>query len=50
LIVPRHNKKDEELALKRFANIYSESTIKQFEVFNIKHLLNGYFTVFQREL
>jgi hypothetical protein len=50
LIVPRHNKKDEELALKRFASIYSESTIKQFEVFNIKHLLNGYFTVFQREL
>jgi hypothetical protein len=50
LIVPRHNKKDEELALKRFANIYSESTIKQFEIFNIKHLLNGYFTVFQREL
>jgi len=50
LIVPRHNKKDEELALKRFASIYSESTIKQFEVFNIKHLLNGYFTAFQREL
>jgi hypothetical protein len=50
LIVPRHNKKDEELALKLFANIYSESTIKQFEIFNIKHLLNGYFTVFQREL
>lgn len=50
LIVPRHNKKDEELALKRFASIYSESTLKQFEIFNIKHLLNGYFTVFQREL
>jgi len=50
LIVPRHNKKDEELALKRFASIYNESTIKQFEIFNIKHLLNGYFTVFQREL
>jgi hypothetical protein len=50
LIVPRHNKKDEELALKRFASIYSESTLKQFEIFNIKHLLNGYFTVFQQEL
>lgn len=50
LIVPRHNKKDEELALKRFASIYSESTIKQFAIFNIKHLLNEYFTVFQREL
>jgi len=50
LIVPRHNKKDEELAFKRFANIYNENTIKQFEIFNIKHLLNGYFTVFQREL
>ena len=50
LIVPRHNKKDEELALKRFASIYSESTLKQFDIFNIKHLLNGYFTVFQQEL
>ncbi len=50
LIVPRHTKKDEELALKRFSAIYSESTIKQFEIFNIKHLLNGYFTVFQRNM
>lgn len=50
LIVPRHNKKDEELVLKRFESIYSENTIKQFEVFNVKHLLNGYFTVFQRKL
>jgi hypothetical protein len=50
LIAPRHNKKDEELALKRFASIYSESALKQFDIFNIKHLLNGYFTVFQQEL
>ena len=50
LIVPRHTKKDEELALKMFSNVYSESTIQQFEIFNVKHLLNGYFTVFQREL
>lgn len=50
LVVPRHSKKDEELSLKRFASIYNESTLKQFQIFNIKHLLNGYFTVFQREL
>jgi len=50
LIVPRHTKKDEELALKMFSNVYTESTIQQFEIFNVKHLLNGYFTVFQREL
>jgi hypothetical protein len=50
LIVPRHTQKDEDLSLKKFASIYSESTIKQFDIFNVKHLLNGYFTVFQREL
>lgn len=50
LIVPRHNKQDEELSRKRFRSIYSESTVKQFNIFNIKHLLNGYFTVFQRDL
>ncbi|MCC7223330.1 MAG: hypothetical protein IT273_06365 [Chitinophagales bacterium] len=50
LIVPRHNDEDEGLAQKRFAHIYSESILKQFEIFNIKHLLNGYFTVFQGEL
>ena len=50
LIVPRHNEKDEELALYRFANVFSENTLRQFEIFNIKHLLNGYFTVFQQEL
>ncbi len=50
LIVPRHTQKDEDLILKRFVNIYSESTLKQFDIFNIKHLLNGYFTVFQTKL
>ncbi len=50
LIVPRHTQKDEDLSLKKFASIYSESTIKQFNIFNVKHLLNGYFTVFQGEL
>jgi hypothetical protein len=33
LIVPRHTQKDEDLSLKRFASIYSESTIKQFDIF-----------------
>jgi hypothetical protein len=50
LVVPRHTTEDEELSLKRFASIYSECTRKHFEIFNIKHLLNGYFTVFQRKL
>jgi hypothetical protein len=47
LVVPRHSEKDEELALKRFASIYNESAIEQFSIFKIKHILNGYFTVFQ---
>jgi hypothetical protein len=49
LIVPRHTEKDEELAKERFTNLYSGKTAKQFKIFNIKHLLNGYFTVFQKE-
>jgi hypothetical protein len=50
LVVPRHTEKDEELGLKRFASIYNEIAIQQFNIFKIKHILNGYFLVFQCKL
>ncbi len=50
LIVPRHTQKDEDLSLKKFDSVYTKKGRKQFNIFKIKHLLNGYFTVFQQEL
>lgn len=50
LIVSRHTQEDENLALKRFSSTYSKKEIKKFRIFNIKHHLNGYFTVFQQDI
>ncbi|WP_162510707.1 hypothetical protein [Treponema endosymbiont of Eucomonympha sp.] len=50
LIVPNHSEAEEKLTLKRFSAIYDENDLKQFNVFKIKHHLNGYFTVFQQKL
>jgi hypothetical protein len=50
LIVSRNNQEDENLALKRFSSVYNKNEIKKFRIFNIKHHLNGYFTVFQQNV
>ncbi len=50
LIVPNHSEAEEKLTLKRFSAIYDENDLKQFNVFKIKHHLNGYFTVFQQKV
>jgi len=50
LIVPRHTEEDKKLSIERFYDVYKKVSIEQFNVFDVKHLLNGYFTVFQTEL
>ncbi|MDR2642830.1 MAG: hypothetical protein LBC74_08545 [Planctomycetaceae bacterium] len=47
LIIPCHNKQDEELTIKRFSTVCD---ISQFKQLKIKHHLNGYFIVFQQNL
>jgi hypothetical protein len=47
LIIPCHNKQDEELAIKHFSSVCDPS---QFMQLKIKHHLNGYFIVFQQDL
>jgi hypothetical protein len=47
LIIPCHDKQDEELTIKRFSIVCD---ISQFEQLKIKHHLNGYFIVFQQNL
>jgi hypothetical protein len=47
LIVPCHDKQDEELTIKRFSTVCD---ISQFMQLKIKHHLNGYFIVFQQNL
>ena len=45
LIVPCHSIQDEELAIKRMSSICD---LNEFTTLKIKHLLNGYFFVFQQ--
>ncbi|MDR1290469.1 MAG: hypothetical protein LBK06_04635 [Planctomycetaceae bacterium] len=47
LVIPCHNKQDEELTAKRFS---IACDISQFRQLKIKHHLNGYFTAFQQDL
>jgi hypothetical protein len=47
MVIPCHDKQDEELTIKRFSSVCD---ITQFRQQKIKHLLNGYFTVFQQDL
>jgi hypothetical protein len=50
LIVPKHNEEHKRLSLERFNAVYRKNKIKSFALFDIKHHLNGYFTVFQQKL
>ena len=47
LIVPKHKQEDEILTMKKFSSVFNKQEIKQFDIFDIHHLLNGYFNVFQ---
>lgn len=46
-IVPCHDSKEEDLAKRKMALLYTKSP---FTIFKLKHLLNGYFLVFQTSL
>lgn len=46
-IVPCHNQTEEDMAKRKMALLYVESP---FTIFRLKHLLNGYFLVFQISL
>jgi hypothetical protein len=50
LIVPKHKQEDKELTMKKFVSVFKKQEIKQFDIFDIHHLLNGYFTVFQTNI
>lgn len=46
-IIPCHDENDEALAMQKMLAIYTEDEMKAFSTFKLKHLLNGYFIVFQ---
>lgn len=50
LVVPMRSAKDEALTLRRFISVFGGSGMARFDRFKIKHLLNGYFSVFQHAL
>ncbi len=50
LIIPLEAKEDEELNYKKFRAVLNYQSSEQFNVFKMKHILNGYFTVFQLNL
>ena len=47
LIIPCHTVNDEDMIIKKFALVCDT---RLFHIFKIKHLLNGYFIVFQQKL
>ena len=49
-IVPCHNQKEEDLAKQKMALLYPQDGLSGFTIFKLKHLLNGYFLVFQLPL
>ena len=46
-ILPLHELKEEKNYLKKIKLVFNKNELKQFKIFKIKHLLNGYFLVFQ---
>ena len=46
-ILPLHELKEEKNYLKKMDIVFNKNELKQFKIFKIKHLLNGYFLVFQ---
>ncbi|MDR3243390.1 MAG: hypothetical protein LBT79_01435 [Elusimicrobiota bacterium] len=50
LIIPRHTPTQEVLTLKRFSEVYTKKETEKFNIFSVKHHLNGYFTCFQKRI
>ena len=49
-ILPLHELIEEKKYLEKMKIVFNKSELNQFKIFKIKHLLNGYFLVFQVEL
>lgn len=49
-ILPSHNDKQEEEIRRKLKEVFSEKELKEFNIFKIKHHLNGYFLVLQTKL
>lgn len=49
-IIPCHDSADEKLVLEKMSAIYTQEEMQAFFIFKLKHILNGYFMVFQAEL
>lgn len=50
LILPCHTKRDRNIALKKMNIVFSKSELSTIKELKIKHHLNGYFLVFQKQL
>lgn len=50
LVLPYHNDKDKELALKKMSFVFEKKYLEKFNLFPVKHHFNGYFIVFQTAL
>lgn len=46
-IIPCHNEEEEKLVMKKIEVVFSKTELANFNIFKLKHLLNGYFLVFQ---
>jgi hypothetical protein len=50
LIIPLHNEIDRKLIKQSIDAVFSEKEMRQIDIFDIKHHLNGYFMVLQNRL
>lgn len=49
-LIPCHNDEEEKIIRKKLSSVFSESAIKKFNIFKVKHHFNGYFLVIQTSL
>ncbi len=50
LVVPAPNEDVKDRSLQRFYAVYETQEVKLFNIFSMKHPLNGSFLVFQKSL
>lgn len=50
LVIPCHAIEEEKIIINKFNKVFLEKETLSFKVFKIKHILNGYFIVFQQML
>lgn len=49
-IIPCHDENEEKLAMEKMSVVFTEEEMQVFSIFKLKHILNGYFLIFQIEI